>query len=126
MDEVFVYWDDSNLIPEARRRAEELPDGPDARCRVRVDYDRLLLVAQADRPLVRVAAAGPRPRSGAGSGIGWRTPAWKSGGKSRGKSRGPTGARRFDPEEKSRPCSSRCGCWRTPSTAAPTPGSRCC
>ena len=59
MDEVFLYWDDSNLIPEARRRAEELPDRPDARCRVRVDYDRLLLVAQADRPLVRVAAAGP-------------------------------------------------------------------
>ncbi len=59
MDEVFVYWDDSNLTHEARRRAEELPDGPDARCRVRVDYDRLLRLAQADRPLVRVAAAGP-------------------------------------------------------------------
>lgn len=59
MDEVFVYWDDSNLIHEARRTAEDLPDGPDARCRVRVDYDRLLHLAQADRPLVRVAAAGP-------------------------------------------------------------------
>ena len=62
MDEVFVYWDDSNLTHEARRRAEELPDGPDARYRVRVDYDRLLRLAQADRPLVRVAAAGaPHP-----------------------------------------------------------------
>ena len=59
MDAVFVYWDDSNLRHEAGRRAEELPDGPDARYRVRVDYDRLLHLAQAGRPLIRAAAAGP-------------------------------------------------------------------
>ena len=65
MDGVFVYWDDSNLFHEARRRAEEraeeLQDGPDARYRVRIHFENLLRLAQADRPLVRAAAAGSVP-----------------------------------------------------------------
>lgn len=61
MDGVFVYWDNSNIFHEAQRLAEELSDGPDARYRVRIHFDHLLQLAQADRRLVRAVAAGSVP-----------------------------------------------------------------
>ena len=47
-DSVFVYWDNSNVFPEARRHAEERESGPDARYRVRVHFENLLRLAHAD------------------------------------------------------------------------------
>ena len=41
MDEVFVYWDNSNIFHEAQRLADE--EVPDARYRVRIHFDNLLL-----------------------------------------------------------------------------------
>ena len=60
MDGVFVYWDNSNIFYEARRRAQEL-DGPDARFRVRIHFDHLLRLAHGDRQLVSAVAAGSVP-----------------------------------------------------------------
>lgn len=61
MDEVFVYWDNSNIFVEAQRLAEELDEGPNARYRVRVSFDNLLRLAHADRPLKKALAAGSVP-----------------------------------------------------------------
>ena len=49
MDEVFVYWDNSNIFHEMQRLAEERNEGPDARYRVRIHFDNLLRLAHADR-----------------------------------------------------------------------------
>ena len=49
MDEVFVYWDNSNIFHEAQRLADE--EVPDARYRVRIHFDNLLRLAHADRQL---------------------------------------------------------------------------
>ena len=38
MDKVFIYWDNSNIFLEARRLAEELESGPEARYRVRINF----------------------------------------------------------------------------------------
>ena len=61
MDEVFVYWDNSNIFHEMQRLAEELDEGPDARYRVRIHFDNLLRLAHADRPLRKAFAAGSIP-----------------------------------------------------------------
>ena len=61
MDEVFVYWDNSNIFHEAQRLAEEKDEGPDARYRVRIHFENLLWLAQADRPLRKAFAAGSVP-----------------------------------------------------------------
>ena len=61
MDSVFVYWDNSNIFHEAQRFAEQREDSPDARYRVRVDFENLLRLAHADRPLQRAQAAGSVP-----------------------------------------------------------------
>lgn len=61
MDGVFVYWDNSNIFHEAQRHAARLQDGPDARYRVRIDFEHLLRLAHADRPVVRAVAAGSVP-----------------------------------------------------------------
>lgn len=61
MDEVFVYWDNSNIFHEARRFAEERDEGPSARYRVRINFDNVLLLARAARPLRKALAAGPVP-----------------------------------------------------------------
>lgn len=61
MNEVFVYWDNSNIFHEAQRLAEERGDGPDARYRVRIHFDSLLRLAHADRPLRRAFAVGSIP-----------------------------------------------------------------
>ena len=61
MDEVFVYWDNSNIFHEMQRLAEERDEGPDARYRVRIHFDNLLRLAHADRPLRKAFAAGSIP-----------------------------------------------------------------
>ncbi len=60
MDRVFVYWDNSNIFHEAQRFAEE-SESPDARYRVRIHFENLLRLAEADRPLERAVAAGSVP-----------------------------------------------------------------
>ena len=59
MDEVFVYWDNSNIFHEAQRLAED--EGPDARYRVRIHFDNLLRLAHADRQLRKAYAVGSIP-----------------------------------------------------------------
>ena len=61
MDKVFIYWDNSNIFLEARRLAEELESGPEARYRVRIDFANMLRLAHADRPMQRAVAAGSVP-----------------------------------------------------------------
>ncbi|MCY4113017.1 MAG: NYN domain-containing protein [Chloroflexi bacterium] len=61
MDRVFIYWDNSNIFHEAQRLAEERGEGPDARYRVRINFDNILRLAHADRPLERAVAAGSIP-----------------------------------------------------------------
>ena len=61
MDEVFVYWDNSNIFHEAQRFAEERDEGPSARYRVRINFDNLLRLAHAGRPLKKALAAGSVP-----------------------------------------------------------------
>ncbi len=61
MESVFIYWDNSNIFIEAQRLAEEREDEPDARYRVRIFFDNMLRLAQADRPLERAYAAGSVP-----------------------------------------------------------------
>ena len=60
MDRVFVYWDNSNIFYVAQRLAEQR-EGPDARYRVRIDFDNLLRLAHADRPVEQAIAAGSVP-----------------------------------------------------------------
>ena len=61
MEEVFVYWDNSNISHEAQRYAEERDEGPSARYRVRINFDNLLCLAHAGRPLKKASAAGSVP-----------------------------------------------------------------
>ena len=61
MDKVFIYWDHSNIFAEARRLAEEVEAGPGARYRVRINFDNMLRLAHADRPVERAFAAGSVP-----------------------------------------------------------------
>ena len=61
MDKVFIYWDNSNIFHEAQRFAEEQNEGPDSRWRVRIDFEKMLQLAHADRPLAKAVAAGSVP-----------------------------------------------------------------
>ena len=61
MNSVFIYWDNSNIFHEAQRLAEERDEGPNARYRVRIDFDHMLRLAHADRPLMKAIAAGSVP-----------------------------------------------------------------
>ncbi len=61
MDSVFIYWDNSNIFHEVQRLAEERQEGPNARYRVRINFDNLLRLAHADRALERALAAGSVP-----------------------------------------------------------------
>ena len=40
MEKVFIYWDNSNIFHEAQRIAE-MREGPDARYRVRIQFDNI-------------------------------------------------------------------------------------
>ena len=61
MESCFIYWDNSNIFHEAQRLAEERAEGPGARYRVRVHFDSLLALANADRPVERAFAVGSIP-----------------------------------------------------------------
>ena len=61
MDSVFIHWDNSNIFHEAQRLAEEGAGGANARYRVRINFDNLLRLAHADRPMQRAIAAGSVP-----------------------------------------------------------------
>ena len=58
LDRVFVYWDNSNLIHEALRLAEEREGTPGARYLIRIHFENLLRLAEAGRPLAKAVAAG--------------------------------------------------------------------
>ena len=61
MESCFIYWDNSNIFHEAQRLAEERSEGPGARYRVRVHFDSLFALANADRPVERAFAVGSIP-----------------------------------------------------------------
>ena len=61
MEEVFIYWDNSNIFIEAQRLAEERNEYVDARYRVRINFDDILRLAHADRPMRKAVAAGSVP-----------------------------------------------------------------
>ena len=61
MSGVFIYWDNSNIYHEAQRIAEEQEGTPGARFLVRIQFDNLLRLAHADRPLEKAVAAGSVP-----------------------------------------------------------------
>ena len=61
MEQVFIYWDNSNISHEAQRLAAEHSEGPNARYRVRIHFENLLRLAHADRPLKKAIAAGSVP-----------------------------------------------------------------
>ena len=61
MDNVFIYWDNSNIFHEAQRIAEEKNHGPDTRYSVRINFANMLRLAHADRPVERTYAAGSVP-----------------------------------------------------------------
>ena len=61
MNRVFIYWDNSNIFHEAQRLAEERGEGAGARYRVRVNFDAMLRLVHADRPMERAVAVGSVP-----------------------------------------------------------------
>ena len=61
MGQVFIYWDNSNIFVEAQRLAEERNEYIDARYRVRINFDNILRLAHADRPMRKAVAAGSVP-----------------------------------------------------------------
>ena len=61
MEKVLIYWDNSNIFYEAQRLAEEVEDGLDARFRVRINFENLLRLAHADRPVEKALAVGSVP-----------------------------------------------------------------
>ena len=61
VDQVFIYWDNSNIFHEAQRFAEEVDEGPGGRWRVRINFDNMLRLTHADRPLEKAFAAGSVP-----------------------------------------------------------------
>ena len=61
MEQVFVYWDNSNVFHEAQRLAEEREGTPGARYLIRIHFENLLRLAEAGRPLARAVAAGSVP-----------------------------------------------------------------
>jgi len=60
-DKVFIYWDNSNIFHEAQRLAEERDATPGARYLVRIHFENILRLAQAERTIERAVAAGPIP-----------------------------------------------------------------
>jgi hypothetical protein len=61
LENVFIYWDNSNIFHEAQRLAEEREESPGARYRVRINFDNMLRLAHADRVLEQAFAAGSVP-----------------------------------------------------------------
>ena len=61
MSGVFVYLDNSNIFHAAQDLAEERNGDQNARYRVRMNFENLLRLAHADRPLAQAVAAGSIP-----------------------------------------------------------------
>ena len=61
MENVFIYWDNSNIFHEAQRFSEQAEGDPGARYRVRVHFENMFRLAHADRPVERAVAAGSIP-----------------------------------------------------------------
>ena len=61
MSGVFVYLDNSNIFHAAQDLAEERNGDMNARYRVRTNFENLLRLAHADRPLEKAMAAGSVP-----------------------------------------------------------------
>ena len=61
MGGVFVYLDNSNIFQAAQDLAEERNGDQNARHRVRMNFENLLRLAHADRPLEKAVAAGSIP-----------------------------------------------------------------
>ena len=61
MSGVFVYLDNSNIFHAAQDLAEERNGDANARHWVRIDFENLLRLAHADRPLGKALAAGSIP-----------------------------------------------------------------
>ena len=57
---MYVYWDNSNIFISAKSVAAER-EGEDARFRVRINFQNLLKLAHASRPIRRIIAAGSVP-----------------------------------------------------------------
>lgn len=60
-DKVFIYWDNSNIFFDAQRLAEERDATPGARYLVRIHFENILRLAQAERNIERAVAAGSIP-----------------------------------------------------------------
>lgn len=60
-NDVSVFLDSSNILHEAQRLTEERNGTPGARYLVRIHFDNLLTLAQANRPLKLAFAAGSIP-----------------------------------------------------------------
>ena len=60
MENVFIYWDNSNIFISVRGVAVER-EGATARHRVRVDFRNLLMLARAGRDIERAIAVGSVP-----------------------------------------------------------------
>ena len=61
MESVFIYWDNSNIFHEAQRLASERSEGANAHYRVRIDFENMLRLAHADRPIEQALAVGSIP-----------------------------------------------------------------
>ena len=61
MSGVFVYLDNSNIFHAAQDLAEERNGDANARHRVRIQFENLLRLAHADRPVEKALAAGSIP-----------------------------------------------------------------
>ena len=61
MDDVFIYWDNSNIFHEAQRLAEERNGTPGARYLIRIHFERMMDLARAGRQVKRAVAAGSVP-----------------------------------------------------------------
>ena len=59
MENVFIYWDNSNIFHEAQRLAER--EGHDARFRVRINFENLMRLAHADRKVAQALVTGSVP-----------------------------------------------------------------
>lgn len=60
MENVFIYWDNSNIFISARDIAAE-NEGPAARYRLRIHFRNLLILARGDRDIERAIAVGSVP-----------------------------------------------------------------
>ena len=61
MESCFLYWDNSNILHEAQRLAEERDEGPGARYRVRLNFENIRRLADAGRPVEKAFLAGSVP-----------------------------------------------------------------